>query len=82
MLVSKTSSGWQICCSDQSTFNAEAIVLACAEGLKEIKQTSVFDLQYTQGQVSYINKGLLANIPKANISFSGYIALLDRFVFR
>ena len=71
--VSKTSSGWQICCSDQSTFNAEAIVLACAEGLKEIKQTSVFDLQYTQGQVSYINKSLLANIPKANISFSGYI---------
>ena len=71
--ISKTSSGWEICCSDNSIFSAEAIVLACAEGLKNIKQTSVFDLQYTQGQVSYVNKNLLSKFPKANLSFSGYI---------
>ena len=65
--------GWEVRLHNGDKFFSDALVLCCAEGLKGFKQTSVFDLQYTQGQVTYLQEEMLKASPKCNLSFSGYI---------
>ena len=69
----KNVNGWKVKLNNGSSYAADALVIACAEGLKRLKQTSTFNLQYTQGQVTYINKQEVKNLPNSNFSFSGYI---------
>ncbi len=69
----RNTEGWTITLSDKNKINAEILILTCSDGLNKIKQTSVFNLQYTQGQVTYLNKNKFKNIPKTNFSFSGYV---------
>ena len=49
------------------------MILACSEGLNNLKQTSIFTLQYTQGQVTHLDKIKFKDLPKSNLSFSGYL---------
>ena len=71
--INKDSNGWEVVLSNNEKINTEIIILACSEGLKNIRQTNVFNLQYTQGQITHIEKSKLKNLPKSNFSFSGYV---------
>ena len=49
------------------------MILACSECLNNLRQTYVFNLQYTQGQVTHLDKSTFKDLPKSNLSFSGYL---------
>ena len=67
--INKDNNGWEVVLSNNQKINTEIIILACSEGLKNIRQTNVFNLQYTQGQITHIEKNKLKNLPKSNFSF-------------
>ena len=69
----RSTEGWTITLSDKTKIKTEILILTCSDGLKKIKQTSVFNLQYTQGQVTHLDKNKFKNIPSTNFSFSGYL---------
>ena len=71
--INKDNNGWEVVLSNNQKINTEIIILACSEGLKKIRQTNIFNLQYTQGQITHIEKNKLKNLPKSNFSFSGYV---------
>ena len=52
----RSTEGWTITLSDKTKIKTEILILTCSDGLKKIKQTSVFNLQYTQGQVTHLDK--------------------------
>ena len=71
--IIRSINGWSVKLSNNNIIHADILILACSEGLRKLKQTSVFNLQYTQGQITYLDKNKLNNIPKTNFSFSGYV---------
>ena len=71
--IIRSINGWSVKLSNNNIIHADTLILACSEGLRKLKQTSVFNLQYTQGQITYLENKILKNIPKTNFSFSGYV---------
>ena len=71
--IIRSNNGWNVKLSNNEIISADILILACSEGLRKLKQTSVFNLQYTQGQITYLDKSKLKNSPKTNFSFSGYV---------
>ena len=59
--INKDNNGWEVVLSNNQKINTEIIILACSEGLKKIRQTNIFNLQYTQGQITHIEKNKLKN---------------------
>jgi len=71
--IQKHINGWKIKLSNNEEIITEVLILACSEGLNNLRQTSVFNLQYTQGQVTHLDKSKFKDLPKSNLSFSGYL---------
>ena len=71
--ISKSANGWTLFLDNDRKLNSEIIVLCNGEGLKTLNPTKHLNLQYTQGQVTYLDKKNINILPKSNISFGGYI---------
>ena len=71
--IQKHINGWKVKLSNNEEIITEVLILACSEGLNNLRQTSVFNLQYTQGQVTHLDKSTFKDLPKSNLSFSGYL---------
>ena len=53
--IQKHINGWKVKLSNNEEI-ITVLILACSEGLNNLRQTSVFNLQYTQGQVTHLDK--------------------------